>query len=287
MNTPKKLHLSADQTHVELFPDQGGSLAAFYSLTSRGRRDWLHPRGPRYPAAFVVVPWCSRIKNGRFAYRGRTVQLATDVEPHPIHGHGWRGAWHVQQANARQAVLHFEHSADTWPWSYRVEQHYILRATQLSLGIEVVNLSATPMPVAAGLHPFFTRTPKARLRAEVTSMWVMEEGFPTVPLTSDGGLAQGIEVDKVELDHVFSDLSGPVEIQWPEWQAALTMESSKNLSALVVWSPSNQPFFCAEPLSGLPHLGGFKDLGPGQNIVYEICLKLHTRDVNCQVKPSG
>ena len=50
-----------------------------------------------------MLPFCSRIHNGRFRYGDRDVSLAPNFppEPHAIHGFGWQGLWRLSHKRLR------------------------------------------------------------------------------------------------------------------------------------------------------------------------------------------
>ena len=107
------------------------------------------------------------------------------------------------------------------------------------------------MPAGLGLHPYFVRTPLARLRAHVEHMWKTNDQFlpsdlqaiPTeLPLASTG-----INPDEVALDTNFIGFDGRCEIEWPEFDAGLGLETRGPFTCLVVSTPPNQPFFSASP----------------------------------------
>ena len=51
-----------------------------------------------------------------------------------------------------------------------------------------------------------------------------------------------------ERDHVFLGWQGACRLSWPQRQMGL----SSNAEYLVVYSPSDQPWFCVEPVTNLP-----------------------------------
>src|SRR5687767_10966738 len=104
---PRVERLQAGPLVAEVAPEIGGSLAALYTRAgaTEARRDWLRPtteaalqtRSPLELASFPLVPWCNRIRDGRFDWNGRRVQLAPNRpgSPHTIHGIGWLRPWRI------------------------------------------------------------------------------------------------------------------------------------------------------------------------------------------------
>src|SRR5262245_25473228 len=89
------LTLRAGALALELAPSQGGSIVAFrkgaIDLMRATKPEDLAAGAVRQFASWPLVPWSNRIRNGRFAWRGRPIQLPVDAsDPHAIHGVGWR-----------------------------------------------------------------------------------------------------------------------------------------------------------------------------------------------------
>ncbi|HXK16954.1 MAG TPA: hypothetical protein VNG33_04100, partial [Polyangiaceae bacterium] len=91
--------LASGDLHLELWPSIGGGVAGF-SWQRGGRRVQLMrhatPRGlaerdGRELASFPLFPFSNRVKDGRFSFQGRQVELVRNTPPdHPIHGHVWQ-----------------------------------------------------------------------------------------------------------------------------------------------------------------------------------------------------
>ncbi len=69
-------------------------------------------------ASFPLVPYCNRVSDGRFLFRGREVILSPNMpgDPSPLHGQGWLAPWPVESASATQAELVYRHDPGEWPW---------------------------------------------------------------------------------------------------------------------------------------------------------------------------
>src|SRR5437867_6886737 len=120
-------------------------------------------RDDRYEtAAFPLVPYSNRIRDGRFLFRGRAVALPLNPPPerHSIHGHGWQAAWRALETSASAALLEYRHPADAWPWAYRATQRFTLTPAGLGVELTLANESDSPMPAGLGWHPYFPRTPR-------------------------------------------------------------------------------------------------------------------------------
>jgi len=128
--------LRAGAAGLVLAPAGGGAIARYWSGSGRGTVEWLRPtsadallRGDPYETAgFPLVPYSNRIREGRFAFRGRPVALPPNCPPerHSIHGQGWQAGWTAVDVATAHAELEYRHPADAWPWRYRARQRVTL-----------------------------------------------------------------------------------------------------------------------------------------------------------------
>ncbi len=244
-------------------PGAGGAVAGFW-WESEGRRiDWLRPASAtavaqgnaREMGCFPMVPYGSRIRDGRFLFCGREV-VESSAGPdlrHALHGHGWRRDWTVVERNERRVVLEYAHVPGAWPWPYRARQSFALADEALSISLEIENLSDGLMPAGMGFHPFFPRTPEVRVAAATRGVWLTDaEILPTEKTSVPPGwdLSAGRRVTDLALDNVFTGWTGDATITWPERRAQLVLSATQPLlSFLVLYTPRGSDFFCVEPAS--------------------------------------
>jgi len=91
--------LRADGVGLTVAPAVGGAVTRYRLERDGTTWEWLRPTPPEalrdgmpyQTAAFPLVPYSNRIRDGRFAFRGRAVRLPLNRPPerHAIHGHGW------------------------------------------------------------------------------------------------------------------------------------------------------------------------------------------------------
>lgn len=257
--------LRSGSTGLTLAPATGGSIARFWTDAKSRTIEWmrpasaatLHHRVPLEMASFPLVPYSGRIGDGRFTFQEREIVLPLNFLPerHSIHGHGWLLPWKVTRSEDSRATLDYHHTADDWPWSYRATQDFILEPKQLTLEMSLTNFGPGPMPAGLGPHPYFVRTPTASVTAGIAKMWVDDgQTIPTKPADPPAthDLRKGVRVDGVAMDHCFGGWDRKAVIEWPEWQARLTMTADAPLDFLVVYTPAKQNFFCVEPVSHAP-----------------------------------
>ena len=258
---PDHIELRTENLLLAVSPAAGGSITRFASTRGRSTVEWLRPALPNAIAnrtagatsSFPMVPFSNRIRNGAFSFDGIQIQLPQDFqpEPHAIHGHGWRNPWNIVSRSNDTLTIDYHHPAAAWPWSYRAQQRFALTATDLRVRFTVTNESSSPMPLGFGLHPYFIRTPKVRVRAAVGSMWRVDEtAIPDALVAPPNDLAfsaDGLNPDTTVLDNNFIEFAGRARIEWPEWKARLDVTADPIYSCLVIYTPEHRDFFCAEP----------------------------------------
>jgi len=248
---------------AEIAPAAGGAVASYRWRQDGSVVDWLRPADPAAirrrdagaMACFPLVPYSNRIRDGRFAFAGRTVTLPTSPDdPHHEHGHGWRRPWAVGRHESSTVVLRYRHAADSWPWSYEAEQVISLADGSLGITISLRNLSDTPMPAGFGLHPYFPSTPWTHVQAPVSGMWETDADIlPTRHVLPPAGAnpTTGFDVSETDFDTVFTGWTGRARICWPEHGRQLEIEAEVPLDFLVLYTPPGEPFFCAEPVTNI------------------------------------
>ena len=262
-------------------PHVGGSIAAFYDTddAGRGAHHWLRPATraaldacePLGMASFPLMPYCNRIRDGRFRFEGETIDLpsGTGELRHALHGHAWRRPWRVESASGSEATLYFAHEApargeEGWPFSYEARQHIVLDDDGLTVRLWARNQSARPMPFGFGHHPYYPRPPGTRISTRVRAMW--ESDAEVLPITLSAHpavevLENGLVVDDFDLDNNFSGWQREALIEWPGLGRRLTLRASTPFDFFVLYSAAGLPWFCAEPVSNTTDWLNLQDNG--------------------------
>ncbi|HEY1996776.1 aldose 1-epimerase [Paraburkholderia sp.] len=267
LDDPALIALSSGNMRVLVAPHVGGSIAAYYEATSGGPVHWLRPatqaalaeRDPLGMGSFPLLPYCNRIRDGRFVFEGEAIDLNGDGNryAHALHGHAWRRAWRVGQRSAHAVELHFEHdpapdAPGEWPFRYRAEQRIELAGDGLRITLSAHNLAGRPMPFGMGHHPYYPRTPQTRVHAQVQGMWHADrEVLPTHlgPHPAVDALRNGMSADAYDLDNNFAGWSRNATIAWPDEGRQLTLTAQAPFDHLVVFAPANQALLCVEPVT--------------------------------------
>ena len=259
--------LRTARAHLELLPSLGGAIGRF---TWDGR-DVLRPA----PAgtdevldtgSFALVPYCNRIRDGRFRFGDHDVTLAPNLgdHPHALHGQGWRGAWSVVSASETEAVLAFDHPPGEWPWAYRAEQRFTLGEDGLRIDLSVTNTGAEPMPAGLGFHPYFPARPGERLQAGVTGVWMVDaDCLPTTHVNgawrSDWAAGAPTAVSEL-IDNCYTGWNGTATLSAPGGVGTV-LTASPECRWLHVYSPPDADFVCAEPVANRPDPFNGEDSG--------------------------
>jgi aldose 1-epimerase len=251
-----ELILHCDGLEAGLKPHAGGALSHFTDLTGPEPVDLLR-RGaagsddPLDSAGFPLVPFCNRVRDGRFRFRGREVCLPRNMpgQKHPLHGQGWRSVWHVLEAGDDFAQIAFEHEAGDWPWTYHSRLTVMLRNRGLEVVLACRNLSDEPMPCGLGLHPYYPCDAETVLDTEATEVWTVDDEIMPVekaPATGRYGLAHR-KVCGQGLDNGYEGWSGEAVLRWPRRGRGLRLTSEAPRFQL--YSPERGGLIAAEPVT--------------------------------------
>jgi aldose 1-epimerase len=258
MNPDDLVQLTSSPLEARLAPAIGGSIARF---------DFVDPAGRRFPVlrgtdksmfhieeagCFPLVPYCNRIRGGRFTFRDREITISRNKpsDASPLHGDGWLAAWEVLRSTGTEADLRYRHEAGEWPWSYEATQQFRLDAGGLSVRLACRNLSEEPMPCGLGQHPFYPCGPGTRLDTVVSDVWTVDENvLPVDKLPAAGRyhLHDRLICDQ-DLDNGFDHWSGEARMHSPDWPFEIRLTSPDG-HFFQVYSPQGGGFFVAEPVS--------------------------------------
>lgn len=216
--------------------------------------------------------------------------------PVPIHGFlSSAKEWRLvdARADARSAwvttTLDFSRNPrwmKQFPFAHSITMTYRLQEGALEVRTRLDNLSAEPMPVAIGFHPYFQLTDSPRdewtLSLDARSRWRLSPALiptgETEPIDQVYGDPRAIALQERALDDVFGDL-----IRDKDGRSAMSVRGKAqqidvvlgpNYRAAVVYSPKASAFVALEPMVGitnsmnLAHKGLYKELQsipPGGN----------------------
>lgn len=281
------LSLRTGRLAADLAPLAGGSIAR---LAIDGE-DLLRPMTAEAiasgkgnnSAAYPLVPYSNRIAQGRLMFEGEEIELAPNWpgQRHPMHGDGWAQAWDVVAGDGRSAELVYLHepagAQGGWPFRYRARQAFRLEEDRLALRMALENLEDRPVPAGLGLHPFFVREADTTLQCRCRTVWCTDaEVIPTdsIAVPPSWDFSAGRTVDPILLDNCFDGWDGQAAVTWPRRRLRLDLEASELFRHLVIFVPSDRPFFCVEPVSHASGQVWHLPLGPGATRSGEIVFRL-------------
>lgn len=256
------LELRFGNAKVSLAPSIGGSIVSYSEEHANGIVHWLRPTSsqalsagdPLGMASFPLVPFCNRIRDGRFEIEGLHTSLAPNYQtsPHPLHGNGWENVWRIKDATTESATLCFEYAQDSWPYPFQAEQTFMLDELGLHVCMKVTNTGPNAMPLGLGHHPYFPYEPGTIVSADVDAIWCRDdENMPTkLDWKHDvvAALRTGMPVQQFSLDNNFIGWNRTASIIWPDGHN-LKIVADAPLDYLVLVTPKGESFFCVEPVS--------------------------------------
>jgi aldose 1-epimerase len=244
-------------------------------------------------------PWANRLDEQGFYANGRhypfNLSLGNVRGARPIHGFlAFAPHWKVVDAKADDRAawvtsrLEF-HRQPTWmaqfPFAHVLEMTYRLSQGELEVRLRIENLSAEPMPVSIGFHPYFQLTDSPRdewtMAVGAKTEWVLSpEKLPTGetrPIEQFLATPGAMPLRDLDVDHVFADLvrdaSGRATMSVRGKSQRLDVLFGPNYRAAVIYAPlpsaaptQNRQFICFEPMAGITNAmnlaqrGVYKDL---------------------------
>jgi aldose 1-epimerase len=226
-----------------------------------------------------MLPWAGRMRDGRLAWRGTTVELPRNFFGHAIHGTGFDRTWDVVAADERSVELALRLGpSPRWPFAGEARQVVRLASDAIECRIEI--RAGDAMPAAAGWHPWFRRFDEEPVSVAVPGDATLEtrpDLIPTgvrQPVDGPTDLRAGPVLGNRRLDHAFVDVAGPSVVRWIDLELAIEAEP---LRCVVVYTPADA--FCVEPQTAWPDAirlagegldTGLVALEPGQALLAEM-----------------
>ncbi|OZI67218.1 aldose 1-epimerase [Bordetella genomosp. 11] len=251
------LRLQHGDASVDICPHLGGTLLRY---TWRGvpilRPSDGVPGIARLTACYPLLPFSNRLAGGRLAFGGRVYAIprTVDYAPLPMHGVAWQLPWQVQastRASADLAQAYTPRGTEPgWPFPYTARQVFRLDDDGLHMTLSIRNTGAEPQPAGLGWHPYFPRTPRTRVWADVGDMWTNDDAnLPLRLQPAPAALASGMLAEHASYDNVFRGFGGHAAIAWPERDTAVTLRADATFSHLVIFTPPGKPYLAVEPVS--------------------------------------
>ncbi len=107
----------------------------------------------------LLAPWPNRIRDGRYTFDGRDLQLPLTEPARGNASHGlvrW-ASWSLEEHTEHSVSLLLRvMSQPGYPWTLDLHALYDLSADGLTVTVTATNLSGSPAPYALGAHPYLT-----------------------------------------------------------------------------------------------------------------------------------
>ncbi|MFI7393204.1 aldose epimerase family protein [Streptomyces tendae] len=232
--------LTAGDAEATVLPGNGGRIGG---LRVGGTE--LLRQGERY-GCFPMVPWCGRIRDGRFGDGAVVHQMPLNSPPHAIHGTARDAAWRTARVSADEAVLTYD-LVDPWPYPGRVTQVVALAEDELTLSMSVETYESS-FPAQIGWHPWFNRTlddkPGTGVEIAFDPAWQEERGDDHLPT------GNRVEPKPGPWDDCFGMPDGvDVTLTWP---GRLELKVTSREQWVVVYD-EQEAAVCVEPQTGPPN----------------------------------
>jgi aldose 1-epimerase len=270
------------QTTVSILPSVGNIA---FEMTVKGQKILYWPyesieafkARPGLSGIPFLAPWIDLLDEQAFFANGR--KFAFDMQLGNIRGempsHGfvtmtdrWSAVEARADADSAWATSRLEFYRQPmwmkqWPFAHTIEITHRLHDGVLEVETAIVNMSAEPMPIAIGFHPYFQLTDSPR------DAWTLSVGARTHWLVASNKVPTG-ETEPIErffptpqaaplvdysLDDVFTDLvrdeQGRATIAVSGRSQRLEISVGVNYRAVTIWSPKDRPFICVEPTAGI------------------------------------
>lgn len=300
-----QLHDPGSDTTVSLLPSSGN---VTLEMRVRGKNVLRFPyesvedfraRDTRGMVGIPFLgPWANRLDEYAFYANGQRYAFDMGIGnirgELPIHGFltttdRWRVVAVEADAAAARITSRLEFFRDPrwmkqFPFAHAIEMTHRLADGVLGVTTRIENLSAEPMPVSIGFHPYFELSDAPR------DEWTISVGAKTRWLLAPGKVPTG-ETEPIERvfpdphavslkDHDLDDVFGDLERDG-EGRAVMSVRGKRqrvdvvfgpNYRAAVVYAPRERKFICFEPMAAitnamnLAHRGlyhGLQSIAPG------------------------
>lgn len=249
--------------------------AALHYFRFNGK-DVLRPaldnvNSPIQQSLFLMLPYCSYIKDGHFNYFGisRHVPQTAPEFPFPIHGDAWLKKWTVEKQTDTSATLSYIHKKENgFPFNYTAKVCYELEQNQLKITLTIYNPSDLPMPCGMGVHPYFLYPQNAKLSFPSSHIWyhkndpIFDRPYPT---PSQWNFEKGAVISE-DFDTAFGGWNGIATISYPYQNLKIDISAQDIFHHLILYAPKNVNYFCLEPVSNTPdafNLAAYGVIGTG------------------------
>jgi aldose 1-epimerase len=224
-----------------------------------------------------VGPWANRLDEQAFYANG--TRYPFDMASGNVRGaipiHGFlttTDRWEIVEVKAdggaawvtsRLSFFRYPLWMKQWPFAHAIEITHRLHDGVLEVRTTITNMSAEPMPVAIGFHPYFRLTDAPRdewtLSIDARTHWRLSpDKIPTgetEPIESVLRSPRAATLRDRALDDVFGDLirdgQGRATMSVIGKSQRVDVVFGPNYRAAVIWAPIPGTFVCIEPMAAI------------------------------------
>ena len=232
--------------------DRRGAVITHLSWTGAGgqpmpllRAATAYAGAPSSAACFPLLPFGNRVAGNRFAFGGRTYDLAPNqpCDRHYLHGDGWLSEWAAEKSGPTAIVFTLTHAAvPGQPYAYRARLSYRLtQAPALVVEMEIRNDGSDALPFGLGLHPYFPLTPRTALTAPAEEFFAEAADFlpgARLPVPPDLDFARPRALPRRWINNGFTGWRGHARIVWPEAGLALHITAGPAFGDYFIFRPT-------------------------------------------------
>ena len=246
---------------------------------------------PQFGGIPFLAPWANRLSEDAYFANGKKYRLNRDLgnirgdqNKNPIHGLlTFSPDWKVTAAEADGDSARVTSRFEFWkypdlmaqfPFAHTIEMTFSLREGVLEVRTALENLSADPMPVAIGFHPYFQLqdVPRDQWKVHLAARDHLVLSKLLIPMGERKPMdfADPLPLAGVSLDDVFGgltrDSSERATFSVEGAHEKISVIYGPKYTVAVVYAPQGRPFICFEPMSAvtdgfnLAHAGKYQEL---------------------------
>ena len=260
------IRLENSSCAVSIDPETGNN--AFSMIAGGHEFIWI-PKPWKPPALAgipLLAPWANRIEGDSYSANGSRYvlnpalgNLRFDANHLPIHGllafaSGWRTLRQdAASVTSRLDFWKFPKWMAQFPFAHSIEMTHRLQGATLEIETAIENLSAEPIPLCIGYHPYFQLAGSGRDEWTVSIAARQQVGLSEklIPTKERAPVAAGpVKLAGIALDAVFTQLTGE-EFAIKGKNQELRVKFGPKFPVAIVYAPAGQSFVCIEPMTAL------------------------------------
>ncbi|MBC7850377.1 MAG: aldose 1-epimerase [Chitinophagaceae bacterium] len=286
-------------THADILPSFGALLHSLVVVTSQGELNVIN----NYPnraglekdlslsyKSSKLSPFPCRIREGRYTWQGEEFEFGKKFKDgSAIHGLLFDKEFSILSLNSdeNEAVLELQYiyrrEDKGYPFDYSCEVTYRLsESNTLQISTRVANLSAMPIPIADGWHPYFTLGDSVDdYTLQFDSIEILEfdaQLVPTGKLIKEPGFIHGKNLAGIELDNCFllsKNVTQPAcRLHNPKGKLSILFYPDTSYPYLQIYTPRDRQSVAIENLSAAPDSFnngmGLKVVSPGTSATFNV-----------------